>query len=68
MVQRGRLKEVRLTLRTVDVDSVAHEVMDLEEHQFVDELPMPAKSPIGRGSEESGLLVCEVGLRVDEPD
>ena len=66
MVDRGRLHELRVTGAAVHVDAEAFLVLDLEELQLIDELPVPAQATVGLGPEQAGLLVSEVRLQVDE--
>ena len=48
------------------MDAVDFLVLDVEELEFVNELPVPAQMPIGGGAESWGLSVGEVSFHVDE--
>jgi len=51
------------------VHAVGDVVIDLlEQLQFVDELPVAAEPSVGGLTQQSSLLVGEVGLGVDQPD
>ena len=68
MIQRRGLQEIGLTVAAIYVYPEADMVVYLEQDELVHELPVSTQSPVGRRPQWSGLLVCEVGLRVDEPD
>ena len=68
MVERSRLQEVRFMRSAIDIDPESLLVLNLEQLELVDELPVASQSSVGCGAEWSCLLVGEVGLQVDEPD
>jgi hypothetical protein len=69
VIQRGGLEEERVAVHAIHMNAVCHEVVDLaEQAKFVDELPVPSEPAIGRISKNTGSLVGEVSLRVEQAD
>ena len=66
MVERGGVKEFGWLLRPIHVNAILHKMVNIEELEFIDELPVSAQVPIGGGAESWSLGVGEVGLHMDE--
>ena len=66
MIEAGGMEEGWRLFCAVHVDAVVFLVLDIEELEFINELPVPAQMPIGGGAESWGLSVGEVSFHVDE--
>ena len=66
VIERSGMKERRLSFSAINVGAIDLLMLDVEELELINELPVAPQVSVSGGAEPRGLSVGEVGLHMDE--